>query len=183
LPQVFLDTMMLIWAVRKTASNPAQQEMLNRARWLISLLEEKEATPCTSTVNLAEYLRGCSHTKRGAEREALEGVVHILDFNAHAAEIAAGLLDGIAQPITAQHGRQIVKADAQVVATAWAHGIDVFYTFDSGCEAMARRAGLTIGAIPNHSDDLGESQGQPRISSHGQLKGTKSTRKPNRRKT
>ncbi len=178
---VFFDTMMLIWAVRKSAK-PAQQEMLDRVRWLVGLLEAKKSTVCTSTINLAEYLRGCNSNERGGEREALAGVVHILNFNAQAAEIAAGLIDGNAK-ITHEHGRQIVKADAQVVATARAHGIDVFYTFDSGCEAMARRAGLTLGAIPKHSDDLGESQGQPRISSHGQLKGTKSTRKPNRRKT
>lgn len=130
---VTVDTMTLIWGVKKRATK-GQEHMIDRtARFLRALSDNGDVVHLTSQV-VAEYLGGYSEADRPAQLLAIRKYFPVHPFDLRAAEIAAELLHDNARikAIQKEFGvsRQVVKADVAIVASAVAAQIQVIYTND-----------------------------------------------------
>ncbi len=151
---VAVDTMTLIWGVRKDGPD----EKIKYAGYLFKELDRDEAQIIIPSVVLCEYL---TQVPNGDERDrtaaALSDRFHIAPFDARDAVLAAELWhDGKASRKMAQPGaRACLRSDTFIVATAVTHGAREFYTEDEDCRSMASRH-LNAKRLPRIASSLYE---------------------------
>lgn len=136
---VALDTMTLIWGMRKKGDAAG----VKHAKYLFQTLEQEEDTQIVvPSVVIAEFV---TPLKSNAERTEVVARMRerflIAPFDAQDAILAADLWNRgkTSRQMKRQGARVCLRADAFIVATAYNHGEQVFYTDDEDCFKMANR--------------------------------------------
>jgi predicted nucleic acid-binding protein len=152
---VAIDTMTLIWGVRKKGP----KDKLEHARNLFVKLDHDEAQIVVPSVVVAEHVTPIDTPEdRAAVIAAMTERFLIEPFDVRDAALAAGLFryGKSNRDMKAMGARICLRADSLIVATAKNHGAEVFYTEDRDCFAMAQKAGMTAKELPKISDSLFE---------------------------
>lgn len=149
---VAVDTMILIWGVRKDGD--ANQR--KHAAWLFKGLEDANAQIIVPSVALAEYLVLVDPQKHADAVAPLAKRFIIAPFDVKCAALAARLFVEGKQDreMSVQSARNLLKADSLIIATAAVHGARTFYSDDGRCRKLAERANLSAEALPTIAPDL-----------------------------
>lgn len=148
---VAIDTQTLIWAVRKDGT----AEELERAEWLFEQLEVEKAQVVIPSVVIAEYLGPIPKSKHAATIEAINRRFLIKPFDVECASLASELFN-IGKPMRPSGiplGREVLRADTLIIATAKVHKAKVFYSNDKDCLALAKKV-LDARPLPINSPYL-----------------------------
>jgi predicted nucleic acid-binding protein len=148
----------LVWCVRQTGTQDQQQ----RADWLLQELETANAQIMISTVVVSEFLAAVDPTKHTSVIAAIAKDYVIKPFDVHCASIAASLfISGKSQrPAKTAFGRECLRSDAMIIATAKAHKAKLFYTNDDDCLKLARTVFLDAARnLPTNSPHLFSQKG------------------------
>lgn len=154
---VGLDTMILIYATRKSAPEDAAEQLDLRKRTLILLdrLESERSRIVVSTVALSEVLAGLKPQHRGRVATAINSRFVVRPIDAAVASMAADLwAKHRGLPDDGRLERRVLKVDVFVVAAAKLAGARTFYSHDSKCRTLASQAGMSAKDLPTHSEDL-----------------------------
>ncbi len=155
---VALDTMILIWCLRdsKLASPATPNEAKRvRAQALFKDLNEQKARLVIPTVIVSELLYGVPARDRRQFLEFLSSNFFCPPFDLRASLLASEIWEQTRQaPPAESSNRNIIKADAMIVATAKVAGVNVFYSDDAGCRRMASACNLDARDLPSHSENL-----------------------------
>lgn len=152
-PIVALDSNILMWGIRKKGD----PNKVRYARYLFQGLQEENAQIILPSVAVAEFLIPFKLSK---EREAVIAEMRkrfiIAPFDARAAAISVELWhDGKKSREKKQPGaRAYLRADSMIVATAYSHGAQVFYTDDVDCANMARKRIPQVRGLPRIGQHL-----------------------------
>lgn len=149
----FVDTMVLIWWIRKDATD-GQEEMLDRARWLMEKLEQGGADVAISTITEAEFLRGAAAEQRDEQSRILHQFFLVKPFDTNAAQTLSREFARDFSVAEYSKQRTALKADMMLVATAAAAGVDVFYSHDAECRKLAEKAGIRAQDLPTMQNGL-----------------------------
>ena len=162
---VGLDTMILIWGF---CGNPSprdiehQREMKRRARILLVDLSKRQDTIVVSAITVAELLVKIPKQDHGKFIATLQDYFYCPSYElptcSHAADINSRYLDSIRQSggAAVHGGRDLIKADTLIVASALSAGAEVFYSHDDRCRKIATMAGIVAKDLPSHSENLYE---------------------------
>jgi predicted nucleic acid-binding protein len=135
---VAVDSMTLVWGKRKKG-NP---DKVKHAKYLFQGLNKQKAQIIVPSIVVAEFVTPLATTKLREEMIIkLQKRFLLAPFDANDAAIAAELWnDGKSSREMKQSGVRVrLKADARIVATAYGHGAQVFYTDDDDCFNMAQK--------------------------------------------
>ncbi len=150
-----IDTQILIFAgiaPRKAASNRADiTDLRARAKLLIYKAADREDTIILPTVAISELLVPVVPARRGALARELEKVFQCPPFDIPAATIAADLWAEFKKVRQAQDStgqRNVLRADAMIVASARAANATHFYSHDTQCRTLAELAGMIALDLP-----------------------------------
>lgn len=150
---VAVETNVLIWGV-KNQCTPGQESMKKRARQLLRVLEQEEASIIVPAISIAELMAPMSEAQRGRFLQVMEARFVCAPFNTRAASIAAKLWhEHKALPKKQQLTRTVLKADVFIIASAFAAGARVFYSHDAKCRALADKI-MIAHDLPTHPDTL-----------------------------
>ena len=149
----FIDTMVLIWWVRREATE-GQEHMIQRADWLMAFLEEEKADVMVAAISVAEFLRGSSTDHRSRQKAIMEETFICQPFDAHVAEVAAGLSKRALTVEDYQNRKAHLRADLQIVATAKASKATVLYSHDVGARKLAATCGIEARDLPTMPPNL-----------------------------
>jgi hypothetical protein len=156
---VALDTMFLIWALRKDPRKEKlsehDAEMLRRSRILLRDLDEKKQIVILPAVAAAELLCPIDPKEHGKFIAVLTQRFFCPPFDIRAASLAAELWQyhrGL--PSTEQTSRTVLKADVLIISSAKVGGASTFYSHDAKCRKLATHAGLKARDLPTHSENL-----------------------------
>lgn len=152
-PLVAVDTMALVWGVRKEGA-PEDQE---RAEWLFEELDEQEAQVLIASVVLTEYITPVSPDNHQDVIAALNQRFIIAPFDVRCASLAASLFSQgkKSRMMSVKHARSTLRSDCLIIATAHAHGARIFYSDDAKCRKLAARApGMTVRQLPSIPPNL-----------------------------
>jgi hypothetical protein len=156
---VALDTMVLIWALRKDPKKGKltdhDAEMLRRSRILLRDLDEKKQIVILPAVAVAELLCPIDPKEHGKFIAVLTQRFFCPPFDIRAASLAAELWQyhrGL--PATEQISRTVLKADVLIISSAKVGGASTFYSHDAKCRKLAAHAGLKARDLPTHSENL-----------------------------
>jgi hypothetical protein len=147
--RVVIDTSILAWIVDPSTILPTAPAGVvgtaaERLQHLIEVLDKERADLLIPTPVLAEIfsVAGRDHAAILADLTGRRRVL-VLPFGPREA-IECGLMlrDTLSPEVRAGRGRQVVKFDAQVVATAKTASAGTIYTADGGLARAAVRAGL-----------------------------------------
>jgi len=120
---ICLDTPILIWGVRESATR-GQEHMIDKASRYIAYLESQNERIMVPTPVIAEYLVGATVTQR-RDRVILERGFYAPGFDLPSAELAAELLrdTDLIKRTRDETGvdRLLIKIDAQIIAIAITH--------------------------------------------------------------
>ncbi len=126
-----IDAHILVWGLRKQQPpEPERATYPDRCAKLIKTLSSPVMIP---SVALGEYLIGCDPDDRNSQLAEIEKNYYIPPFDTKAAAIAAELWDkNVIDEIREQAkiGKQAIKADIQILATAIAQGAASLYVDD-----------------------------------------------------
>jgi len=150
-PIVAIDTNILVWGIRKQGDS----EQMKRALWLFELLNEQNAKIIVPSIVLAEYVAGCVDNQIDEAVSVISTEFIIAPFDTMCAKDATHLFKKQKDiyPSNLPNSRSLLKADAMIVATAYRHGADVFYTGDQKCLKMAQTI-MTAKDLPNQPNSL-----------------------------
>jgi len=157
---VALDTMVLIWGLRK--GNPQKgtlsdhdAEMQRRSRILLRDLDEKKETVIVPAVTVAEIRCPLDPREHGEFIAVLTQRFFCPPFDIRAVSLAAELWQyNRGLPSSEQISRTVLKADVLIISSAKVGGASVLYSHDGKCRKLATRAGLKARDLPTHSEDL-----------------------------
>jgi predicted nucleic acid-binding protein len=140
---VFIDTNILIWAVRGDASN-GQEGLITKAQNLIEQLSSHESRLMTSTICLGEFLVGVDSTKHAGLANIVKRSFMLYTYDDACAVKAAWLwrkrnaeIIKLREQSQEPGHRAKIKNDVMIVATALVHGADVLYTNDTDIQTIA----------------------------------------------
>ena len=152
---VAIDTMTLIWGVRKQGN----KDKLQHARNLFQMLEREEAQVIVPSVVVAEFVTAFQSSEdRALAIAAISKRFLIEPFDVKDAALAAQLWHyGKTQREKKVAGSRIcLRADSLIVATAKNHGAEIFYTEDQHCRDLATAAKMIARELPRIPDSLFE---------------------------
>ena len=156
---VALDTMALIWALRKDPQkgklSDHDTEMVRRSRILLRDLDERKLIVIVPAVAVAELLCPIDPKEHGKFIAVLTQRFFCPPFDIRAASLAAELWQyhrGL--PSDEQISRTVLKADVLIVSSAKVGGASAFYSHDAKCRRLATHAGLKARDLPTHSENL-----------------------------
>lgn len=148
-----IDTAALIWGVRQKG----EPDKLERGQWLFRELEDINARIIVPSVVVAEYLVPVDSERRKSVVASLSERFIIHSFDVHCAVIAAELhgLGDAQRPKGTEDRRKCLKADCMIIATAFAHKADRFYSHDKDCRNFAETlSGWEVRDLPPHAPTL-----------------------------
>ena len=148
---VAIDSQTLVWAVRKQGT----AEELVRAKWLFEELEVANAQVLIPTVVIAEYLVPTDKKHHPSIIEAVNRRFLIKPFDIECASLAAELFK-VGKPMRVQGqplGREVLRADTLIIATAKVHKAKIFYTDDASCRKLANTI-MDARPLPSQSPNL-----------------------------
>ncbi|NOY42802.1 MAG: type II toxin-antitoxin system VapC family toxin [Planctomycetes bacterium] len=129
---IALDTNVLVWGIRKV-SCPTRPDLIDRCVQLIRDHKARHIEIMIPSIVLAEFLTGQDPVSQRSVKEIIGKAFFIAPFDAKAAVIAAELFDKQEFDAAKQEsevGRQCLKADYKILATAIAHGASAIYAND-----------------------------------------------------
>ena len=135
---VAVDSMTLVWGIRRRG----QPDKVKHARYLFENLEKEKAQIVVPSIVVAEFVIPLKTSKEREEMIVrLQKRFLIAPFDAKDAAVAADLWhDGKKTREMRQPGARVrLKADAMIVATAYGHGAQAFYTDDDDCFNMVQK--------------------------------------------
>ena len=150
-----IDTHVLIYA-EAVPSKPGAKckdfaDLRERAKLLIYKAAEKGDTIVLPTVAISELLVPVPAGHRGALAQLLEKTFQCPPLDIPAATIAADLwsrFKGLPQNQASNNIRNVLRADALIVASARAANATHFYSHDTQCRALAELAGMKALDLP-----------------------------------
>lgn len=140
----------------KSQQEKAQAESLQKwATYLFQDLRDKEATVVLPTIAMSELLVPVPARMRGALIAKLAQRFHIHPFDQQAAAIAADIWakHNNLPPDQQYENRNVLKADAMIVASARSFGATDFYTHDNRCRRLAAMV-MNGHPLPTHRYNL-----------------------------
>jgi predicted nucleic acid-binding protein len=150
-----IDTQVLIYA-EAVPSKPGSKcqdfaDLRERAKLLIYKAAGNGDTIILPTVVISELLVPVPAGQRGAVVQLLEKTFQCPSFDIPAATIAADLwsrFKNLPQGQVCNNGRNVIRADALIVASARAANATHFYSHDSQCRDLAELAGMKALDLP-----------------------------------
>lgn len=155
----FIDTMALIWWIRREATD-GQDTMIQRADYLMATLEAEKADVMVAAISVAEFLRGSSPEHRSQQKAIIEETFICRSFDPHAAEVAANLYEKALTVSDYENRKAHLKADMQIIATAYASKASVLYSHDTGMRKLADACGIEARDLPDMPPTLFEYDGK-----------------------
>jgi len=134
-----IDTGVLIWGVKQQSAKD-RPDMVSRSIALLASLKRKHSVIMVPSIVAAEYLIDFPLDRQEAQIQVLGRNFFIAPFDAKAAAIAAEIYSKkIMQQAQCDTnlGRQCLKADLKIIATAIAHGAAHIYTNDRHFNSIA----------------------------------------------
>lgn len=133
---IALDTMILIWGIRR-GGKASQKGREHRAGILLRTLEEQKAQVVVPTISIAELLVPVPREDHGKFINELQKRFICPPFDVQAASIAADLWrQNSTLTEIDQLSRKTLKADVQIIATAKAAGATKFFSHDRKCRKL-----------------------------------------------
>lgn len=158
---VCFDTQVLIWGIKKEASEN-QEDMIDRAEYLIEQCEEKQNKIIVPSIVVAELLMGTSSAKHEKVIQVLEKRFIIPPFDLQASAFFAKIWrqnKAMRKALIAEGlaTRAELKADSMIVATAVARKAWCIYSMDPHIKKFADGfvSVLDIPELPNEPTQLG----------------------------
>jgi hypothetical protein len=156
-----LDTMCLIWGLRSPGHRPGNPHQANlaemqcRARILIDILENNEATIVIPSICVAELLVGVDRTDHANFLAGLHKKQFFCpSFDLPAAELSSVLwLEHRNLDPGEQLSRHVLKADVMIIATAKIAGAETYYSHDPKCRKLANLASMVGEDLPKRHPD------------------------------
>jgi predicted nucleic acid-binding protein len=135
-----IDTHVLIWGVRRHVQE-GREDMIARCERLIEKIKATHSTIMLPSIVVSEYLIGFDLDAQMRQREILSKNYFVAPFDTKAGWIAAELYDkGVFDRAREESklGKQCLKADLMIVATAIAHGATCIWVDDGHIKTLAR---------------------------------------------
>lgn len=156
---VGVDTQILIWGFRdwppRKGTAKDVKEKQRRSRLLLEDLFREKTRIVVPSISLSELLCYVPAEKHGEFIATMQATFFVKSFDAMAASLAAGLFMRLKGTRPGEPGgRNIIRADAQIVATVKAAGASSFYSDDEKCRLAADLVGLKPRLLPSHAEDL-----------------------------
>jgi predicted nucleic acid-binding protein len=149
----FIDTMVLIWWVRRQ-STQGQENMIQRAHWLMEDLEQQCANVMVSSISVAEFLRGSTAAQQAEQMAIIEEVFLPAPFDQRAA-LTLAARSPAARGIKEYVDRTVAfKADQMIVASAAANKVNILYSHDVGMRKLATAFGIEARDLPEMPSSL-----------------------------
>jgi predicted nucleic acid-binding protein len=152
---VAIDSQTLAWCViRENVTQPTPDEK-QRAEWLLDELEEINARILIPAIVVSEYLIPIPKNRHAAIVAAISKRFIIAPFDAHCASLAAELfaVGKPQRPPNVPMGRECLRSDTLIIATAKVHSAKLFYTDDNACRVLAKTV-LDARPLPINSKNL-----------------------------
>lgn len=137
---VSLDTNILIWAIKKQAS-PGQEEMISKANNLLEHISRSNQRAMVSTIVVSELLMNVNPDSIPVMTSVIEKTFMVVPFDTQSAMMFAriwqeknGAIEELKQ---SGIGRQQLKADCLIVASAIARKAICIYSNDKGLQKFA----------------------------------------------
>jgi predicted nucleic acid-binding protein len=132
---VGIDTQTLVWAVRRQGL----PEQLERAKWLFEELGAEQAQVLVPTVVVSEYLIPADKRSHASIIEAINRRFLVKPYDVECASLAAELfkIGKPLRPAGVPMGREVLRADTMIIATAKVHKAKTFYSNDADCRKLA----------------------------------------------
>ena len=137
---VSLDTNILIWAIKKQAS-PGQEEMIPKANNLLERISRSNQRAMVSTIVVSELLMNVNPDSIPVMTSVIEKTFMVVPFDIQSAMMFAriwqeknGAIEELKQ---SGIGRQQLKADCLIVASAIARKAICIYSNDKGLQKFA----------------------------------------------
>jgi predicted nucleic acid-binding protein len=133
---VAIDSQTLIWGVRKEGN----AEQLQRAQWLFEELSNiRNCQVLISSIVIAEYLVPADKKAHPAIIESINQRFLVKPFDVQCSSLAADLFrrGKPMRPNGVPMGREVLRADTLIIATAKVHRAQIFYSGDVDCRALA----------------------------------------------
>ena len=137
---VSLDTNILIWAIKKQAS-PGQEEMIPKANNLLERISRSNQRAMVSTIVVSELLMNVNPDSIPVMTSVIEKTFIVVPFDIQSAMMFAriwqeknGAIEELKQ---SGIGRQQLKADCLIVASAIARKAICIYSNDKGLQKFA----------------------------------------------
>lgn len=152
---VSLDTMCLLWGLKKVAT-AGQEDMIERAENYLLHLRDSGSKALISTPVVAEYLVGFDAEQRKDQWRILHRDFIIVPFDMHAADIAAEILHN--KPLVNdlksdfRVSRQVLKADAAIMACAIAVGASKLISENKAHMTPLAQGKIIVSEIPASLD-------------------------------
>jgi predicted nucleic acid-binding protein len=152
---VAVDTMVLVWAIRKKGP----KDKILHAGYLFKELQQAKAQVIVPSIVVAEYIAPINPQDRIKVVAAITERFRIEPFDIKDVVTAAELWDWgrAGRPMQRPGARTALRADSLIVATARNHGATEFYTEDEACFAMANRI-MTAKRLPTIAPSLFEQE-------------------------
>lgn len=144
-----IDTGLLIWGMRRYVQT-GREDMVARCVAFLQDCKSRREVVMLPSVVLAEYLCGLPREVQIIHRDSLQRNYFIAPFDARCADIAAELYDkdNLDALRVLGTGKQCLKADLQIIATAIAHGATAIYTDNRSDFQTLGRGRILIEDIP-----------------------------------
>lgn len=159
---VGFDTQTLVFGVRRQGTS----EQLERAKWLFEELEAERAQVLLPTIVISEYLVPVDKRHHAAIIEAINGRFLVKPFDVECASLAAELfkIGKAKRPQNVPMGREVLRSDTLIIATAKVHKAKVFYSDDADCRALANEV-MEARPLPINSPSLFAGESGPKTRS------------------
>lgn len=148
-----MDSQTLAWCVRREGVQSPTPDQIQRAEWLLEELAEMNAQLILPSIVVSEYLVPIDPARHAAVIASMSKRFLIKPFDVHCASLAARLFaHGKAnRPQNIPMGRECVRSDAMIIATAVVHNAKLFYTDDGDCLKLAKTTRLDARGLPLNS--------------------------------
>ena len=142
---VCVDTNILIWGVKKTAT-PGQEHMIDRAQRFLAILRVSDNIILVPDIVVGEYLLNIDPSDHRSHVLYLQDEFAIAPYNTLAARhfariwhanTTSGLLTELKQQDNPYISRRMLRADCMIIATAMAAGASELYSHDPGLRKFA----------------------------------------------
>lgn len=159
---VSLDTMVMGWMLRKTATSGQEYRIIEAEKLLQWIETEKHKVILTATA-VGEYLVGLDASQRKRELSSLQKNFHIQPYDAAAAALAAEIQTNVnIKAISAGSPGlyQCVKADVEIIATSIVGQASYFISCDDHFKKInaGRILSKTTGEIAIEMDQRKEAE-------------------------